>query len=152
MSNNVIETFVGALVIVVAGFFLHFAYKTTDISVDSDTYHLTAKFNKADGIALGGDVKIGGVRIGKIMDISLDPESYMAVVKIAIKEEVKLPFDSSAEIISTGLIGDKYVSISPGSDEEYLAANDTIHFTQSSISIESLIGKVIFDSGNKKSE
>jgi len=152
MSNNVIETFIGALVIVVAGFFLHFAYKTTDINLDQDSYYLIAKFDKADGISLGGDVKIGGVKIGKIYDISLDEKSYMAIVTVAVKESIKLPLDSSAEIISSGLIGDKYISLTPGSDDEFLGNNDIIQFTQSSISIESLIGKFIFDSGNKKPE
>lgn len=150
MSNTVIETFVGALVLIVAAFFLHFAYKTTDINIDNDTYTLIAKFEKADGITLGGDVKIGGVKIGKVKDISLDTKSFRATIKLAIKEEIKLPLDTSAEIISSGLVGDKYISLSPGSEEEYFENDGEIQFTQSSISIEALVGKFIFDSNKKK--
>jgi phospholipid/cholesterol/gamma-HCH transport system substrate-binding protein len=147
MSKNIVETLVGALVILIALSFFYSAYKTTEISVNTDqSYMLFAKFDRADGINLGSEVKVGGIKVGKVMEQKLDPESYQAIIGMVIKNEVKLPIDSTAEIIGNGLLGEKYVSLIPGIDEEKLADKSTIEFTQSSVSLESLIGKFIFNS------
>ena len=150
MSKNIIETLVGALVLIIAAGFLYFAYTTTDVTGGAEKgYTVIAKFDRADGLNLGSDVKIGGVKIGKVIDLSLDKKTYQAVAKIRLKAGIDLPVDSTAEIIGNGLMGEKYIAIVPGSENDHIADNGVIEFTQSSISLESLIGKYIFGSATK---
>lgn len=150
MSKNFVETLVGAIVILIAIGFLYSAYKTTDMNISTNQgYVLNAKFDRADGINLGSEVRVGGIKIGKVIALELDEKTYQAIIKMVIKNEVTIPSDSSAEIIGNGLLGEKYVSIVPGIEEEKFANDDTITFTQSSVSLESLIGKFIFSSAEK---
>ena len=153
MSKNAVETLVGAIVLFVAGIFLYLAYKTTDISSnDSRSYNIHAEFDRADGLILGSDVKLGGIRIGKVVGLSLDPQNYRAKISMRVSLDVKLPSDTTAEIIGNGLLGEKYVAIIPGSDEEFMQDEGLIMYTQSSVSLESLIGKFIFSSAEKSAK
>jgi phospholipid/cholesterol/gamma-HCH transport system substrate-binding protein len=150
MSNNAIETVMGAVVLVVAGGFLYFAYSNSNVK-HIDGYELSADFNNISGIAVGSDVRIGGVKIGVVEEVKLDPKSYQAQATLRVDESVKLPKDSSAAIQSTGLIGDKYIAIEPGGDEVALKNGDRIGLTQSSVSIEEMIGKFVFSGGGADS-
>lgn len=151
MKHNVIETVMGFVVLTVAGFFLSFAYYSSKIDT-TDGYHLTAKFSRVDGVQVGSDIKLSGVNIGKVNDIILDPNSYQAVVSLDIDKQIKLPKDSSAEVISGGLLGAKYIAIVPGGDEEYLTHGQEISYTQASVSLEAMIGQVIFNKKDSKDE
>jgi phospholipid/cholesterol/gamma-HCH transport system substrate-binding protein len=146
MQKNVLETIMGAVVLAVAGAFLVVAYKGSGMRVE-DGYEVSAKFANASGIALGSDIRIGGVKVGAVSDMSLDPESYEAVVSMQIREQTTLPVDSSASIVSSGLLGEKYIQITPGGDEQMLANGGKIEFTQSAVNIEELIGKFMFSGG-----
>ncbi len=150
MSKNLVETLVGALVIIIAVGFLYSAYKTTDIGVGvGNGYNISAKFDRADGLNLGSEVKVGGIKVGKVVAQTLDASSYQAIISMVINDEVKLPMDSTAEIIGNGLLGEKYVALIPGADEEKIAEGGIIEYTQSAVSFESLIGKFIFNSVEK---
>lgn len=151
MNNRYFETLVGALVLIAALAFIWKAYHTVDLGSESafGTYNLTAKFTRVDGLNPGGDVRIGGIKVGKIIDMTLDPQSFQAIIKMRIKESVKLPADTSAEIIGGMFLGDKYVSLTPGADDQMLKDNSVIEYTQSSISLEGLIGKFMFSSAEK---
>lgn len=145
MNKNIFETLVGAIVIIIAGWFLMFFMKhNTAVSVTNDYYILFAKFEQADGIAVGTPVRIGGVKIGVVVDETLDPKTYSAVVKFSINKKIQIPTDSTAKISSEGLIGGKYLAIVPGADDEMLANNQELKYTQSSINLETLIGKMVF--------
>lgn len=147
MSKNVIETIIGALVLILAFTFLYFAYKTTDLSQNNEqSYSVVAKFDRADGLNVGSDVKISGVKVGKVISQSLDKKTYQAIVTMLIHNDINIPTDSIAEIIGNGLLGEKYIALVPGSEEEYLKENGVVQFTQSSISFESLIAKFMFNS------
>lgn len=151
MSTKYFETLVGTFVLLAACAFMWKAYQTADLGSESTfgTYELNAKFSRVDGLNPGGDVKIGGIKIGKITDLELDPTTFQAVVKFRVKDSIKLPTDTSAEIIGGLLIGDKYVSLTPGADDQMLTDKSTISYTQSSISLEGLIGKFMFSSAEK---
>lgn len=151
MNRNVFETLLGAVVLLVAGLFLSLAYKLGNVQSENG-YHVKAKFERVDGLNLGSDVRVSGLKVGSVVSQAIDPESYLAVITFAIKDDVKLPKDSTAEIISDGLLGGKYVALVPGSDEEMLKDGDAIEFTQSSVSIEQLIGKFVFGSAGKDKE
>lgn len=151
MKHNVIETVMGFVVLTLAGFFLVFAYKSSQIDT-TDGYHLTARFSRIDGVQTGSDVRLSGVAIGKISDVQIDPKTYQAILTLDIEHRIKLPKDSSAEIISGGLLGSKYIALVPGGDDEFLKPGDDISYTQASISLEAMIGQVIFSKKDKEEE
>lgn len=150
MNKNFVETLVGALVILIAATFLWFAYGTTTIKETGNGYKLIAKFSRVDGLNLGSDVRIGGIKVGKVTALTIDPQTYQAVVEVNVISGIKLPVDTTAEIIGNGLLGEKYVALVPGSDSDMLKSGAKLEYTQSSISIEALLGKYIFGGDNKK--
>jgi phospholipid/cholesterol/gamma-HCH transport system substrate-binding protein len=105
MSGNVIETVMGAVVLVVAALFLFFAYTTSQVRAVAG-YEVSAQFDRVDGIHDGGDVRIAGVKVGTITTQTLDPKSFLAVVHMTINPAYKLPDDTVAESSSSGLLGD----------------------------------------------
>lgn len=149
-QNNYFEIIVGTFVLFCAVFFFFNSLKSAKIK-DGGGYFLLAKFDNIDGIANGSDVKISGVKIGTVQDQFLD-ESLRATLKITVNEGVKLSDDSSAKIASEGLLGSKYLSIQPGGGEDILKDGDEISFTQSSVNLEDLLGKFIFNSNDKKND
>jgi phospholipid/cholesterol/gamma-HCH transport system substrate-binding protein len=149
MQRNILETLTGFLVLLVALGCVLYAYWRTENRVGEGHYNLIAKFEHVDGLNPGSEVKIAGVKVGTITKSFLDPKTYLAVVEFSIKNSVKLPEDSSAQIVGEGLLGGKYLSIAPGADDKMLSNGREIHYTQSSVSIESLIGKMIFSNATK---
>ena len=147
MSGNLVETLIGAVVLVVAGFFLYFSYDKADVGA-VEGYSLTAKFDKVDGVKVGSDVMLAGIKVGTVTDQDLDAEEYLAVLKISMSQKVKLPDDSAFKIASDGLLGGKYLSIDPGGSEDYLEADDEIRFTQGAVDLTELIGKAIYSTGS----
>lgn len=146
MSRNVIETVMGAVVLVTAGGFLAFAYQSSNVK-SVEGYEVTARFDSAAGLAPGSDVRIGGIKVGVVDTMELDSDTYRAVVTLEVKEGTRIPADSSAAIVSDGLLGSKYVAIVPGADDTLLKDGEGIDFTQSSVNIEELIGKMVFSGG-----
>ena len=151
MGGNVVETLIGAVVLAVAVAFLTFEYGRADVGAVTG-YEVVARFERIDGLSAGSDVRMSGIKIGTITDQSLDKEDYLAVVRMSIDPQVKLPEDSSAEVVSDGLLGSKYMSLVPGGADDMIEAGGEIKFTQSSVSLEALIGKFMFssDEGEKK--
>ncbi len=146
MQKNIIETLMGAVVLAVAGIFLFFAYQGSGMKMEAG-YAIKAHFANATGIALGSDVRIGGVKIGTVSDITLDGNSYEAILVMQIRSSTKLPKDSSAAIVSSGLLGDKFIQITPGGEEKMMVSGDKIEFTQSAVNLEEMIGKFMFSGG-----
>lgn len=153
MKGNVIETVMGAVVLVVAALFLFFAYNTSQVHSVSG-YPLSAQFENIDGIRDGSDVRISGIKVGSVVHTDLDPKTFLATVEMNVQPSVKLPDDSVAEIVSSGLLGDKYMSLVPGGSDKDLAPGGRIKFTQSSVNLEHLIGQMMFSppSGKKSGE
>ena len=145
MNKNMLETLTGAFVLVVAGWFLlFFMQNNTGLSVANDHYALFARFDQADGVTVGTPVKVSGVKVGVITSEYIDPNTYFAVVNFSVNEKIQIPADSTAKISSEGLIGGKYLAIIPGGDDKMLASGEEIKYTQSSVNLETLIGKMIF--------
>ncbi|MDR0556006.1 MAG: outer membrane lipid asymmetry maintenance protein MlaD [Holosporaceae bacterium] len=142
-KDRVFETVVGGFVLVVAIFFFYYVYQKSGWH-GGNGYVLTAKFDRADGLTEGGDVKISGIKVGKIIDMSVDPESFFAVVKFSVANGLSLPRDSSASVSSDGLFGGKYLALVPGGDDELLTAGDEIENTSGPMNIESMIGQFLF--------
>lgn len=145
MSGSVVETIIGAVVIAVAGFFLTYAYTSTG-SRSLAGYPLVAKFDRVDGLTIGGDVRMSGIKIGTVTAQSLDPESYRAVVNFTVDSDIKIPDDSAAKIASLGLLGGNYLALEPGGSDNMLKPGDEVRYTQGAVSLLDLIGQAIFSS------
>ncbi len=152
MNRNLIETVMGAVVLIIAAGFLYSAYKGRNISAVSDGYEVSAMFENVSGIEIGSDVRLGGVKIGVVKSMGLDEKRYQAVLSMIIKESVAIPADSTAAIIGDGLLGSKFVAVEPGADDAMLKDGGSIEFTQSSVSLEELIGKFVFSGGGVDKE
>jgi len=111
----------------------------------TDSYDITANFENIGGLNVKAPVSIGGVRIGRVTAIDLDTELFSARVTMSIDEDYdELPVDTSAAILTSGLLGAQFVGLQPGGDFEYLADGDEIELTQSTIQLENLIGRLMF--------
>jgi phospholipid/cholesterol/gamma-HCH transport system substrate-binding protein len=147
MTRNLLETLLGALVLIVAIVFLGFAYSASQLG-DETGYELIARFDRVDGLQRGNDVRIGGIKVGTVVAQDLDPETYRARVHFTVREDVEVPADSSVAVASDGLLGGKYLSLVPGGDIEMLEAGDEVLLTQSAINLEDLIGHFIYGQGS----
>lgn len=151
MRRSAIETVLGAVVLLVAVVFLALAYNSTDLK-PTGGYTLSAKFYAVDGLTVGSDVRIGGVKVGSVTKQYVDPEEYQAVVELSVQNEVRVPVDSVANISSDGLLGGKYVKIEPGQSNELLSGGGEFQETRDVIALEELLGKVIFLVTNEEVE
>lgn len=143
MGRNPIETIMGAVVLVVAGLFLAFAYNTADIKSVSG-YPVSAAFSKVGGLDNGADVRISGIKVGSVSSQNLDPQTYQAIVQMTILPSVQLPQDTVASVASDGLLGGKYIKLEPGRAEQAIAAGGSVTRTRNYQSVEDLVGEIIF--------
>jgi phospholipid/cholesterol/gamma-HCH transport system substrate-binding protein len=150
MRGNVIEIVIGAVVLVVAALFLVFAYQTSQSRTVSGGYEVSANFARVDGIHQGSDVRISGIKVGTVVADELDPKTYLATIRMSIDPTVQLPEDTVAQVTSSGLLGDKYMSLAPGGSDTMIPPGGKIQYTQSSISLENLIGQMMFSTPGAK--
>lgn len=144
MKNNVIETTVGAAVILIAVVFFFYAYSAAEVGRGSNGYEITAQFERIDGVSTGTDVRMSGIKVGSVISYKLDPDSFEAIVTLSIDKSLKLPDDSTAKISSEGLLGGNFVALEAGGSEKILAAGGRITNTQSSVDLLGLIGQAVF--------
>ena len=115
--------------------------------LNNQQYIIKAEFTSASGLKKGAHVEIAGVSVGKVTNIIFNPETYLAEVHIAIEDSIQVPDDSIASIRTSGIIGDKFLKISPGGSDNIIEPNMIISETEPSINLEELISKYIFESG-----
>ncbi|MEM9129029.1 MAG: outer membrane lipid asymmetry maintenance protein MlaD [Pseudomonadota bacterium] len=142
-SENMTEVAVGGVVLAIAAGFLFYAGQATGFSSGASEYPLTASFRSADGVDVGTDVRLAGVKVGRVNAMELDPETYMAMATISVREDIEVPEDSALAISSEGLLGGNFVEILPGGSPFALAAGDEIEFTQGSVSLIGLLTKFV---------
>ena len=149
MKSNTLESLIGALVIVIAIIFTSMAYKVSGNKQKmASGYVLLAEFNNIDGINIGSDIKISGVKVGSVIDIKLN-DNYKADIKLKFPNDVLIPTDSVFKVSTSGLIGAKFINLKVGANEEYLKNGDKVDFTESTMDLEDLIGRFIFNNENK---
>jgi phospholipid/cholesterol/gamma-HCH transport system substrate-binding protein len=145
--RNPFEVLVGVIVIVLTLALL--LYLVASLSTaGASRYMLRAEFGRIDGIAAGSDVRIAGVKVGTVIGTSIDPKSYKAVVRLAVRPDIRLPTDSMAEISSENLLGGDYISLVPGQAGAKISSGGLVAGTRSSIDLESLLGKFILSVTN----
>ena len=148
MGRNIVETIVGALVLLVAGVFVFYAFAKSDRNGPSG-YDITARFGRVDGLKRGADVTLSGVKVGTVTAVDLDRKTYQAVVRMAVASNVDLPIDTNAKIVSESLLGGLVVVLEPGGDKQMLKNGGEIDKTQDAISLTELIAKMMYGSVNK---
>ena len=153
MNRRFAETAVGAVVLAIAVWFLAFAYNSSEFR-PVKCYSLSAKFNSVGGLAPGNDVRVGGVKIGSVVDQRIDPNDFRAVVVFTVRNDLKLPEDTVAAVTSDGLLGGKYLRLEPGRAPTMAAAGATLKNTRDALSLEDMLGRAIFllSEGDKKDE
>jgi phospholipid/cholesterol/gamma-HCH transport system substrate-binding protein len=141
--ENIGEAIVGLLVVILAVWFVIFAWNRTGGGEKAGSIRISAIFPNAAGVESGTDVRIAGLKVGSVTGLSLDPQSYQVKVDIALDPSVKLPADSSASVTSEGLLGSTFIAFTPGGSPTPLKSGDTITDTQGSMDLMALIGQFI---------
>lgn len=146
MSKKGIETLVGLFVVLGLLGLLFLALKAANLGSfgNGNTYTVTAKFDNIGGLKPRAPVRSAGVTVGRVSTIGLDGKTYQGVVTLEIDQGFTFPKDSSARILTAGLLGDQYVGLEPGAEEKNLAGGDVITQTQSAVVLENLIGQFLF--------
>lgn len=146
MKRFNVEIVVGLFMLLGFASFAYLSVKLGDVQLfGNDRYPVQARFGSVAGLKLGAAVNIAGVEVGKVTKIALDPDTYDAVITMEIEPGVELQEDSIASIRTAGMIGDRYVSISPGGSPDVVKPGGELVETESSINLEELISKYIFE-------
>ena len=147
MGKKGIEILVGLFVLLGFAALVFLALKATNLGnfKTGDTYTLYAKFDNIGGLKVRAPVRSAGVTVGRVSAISLDPKTYQGLVRLDMQDKVEFPSDTSARILTSGLLGDQYVGLEPGAKEAFFKSGDTITSTQSAVVLESLISQFLFN-------
>lgn len=149
MKNSVLETLVGAGVLLVTAVFVVYLANASDFGRSNAGYALTARFQSAEGLNVGTDVRMAGVKIGTVTEMELDVETYEARTALAIRSDILIPDDSDISITTEGLLGGSFVEINPGGSEFMLAEGDEFMNVQSAVSLLNLLIKFAAGSGGE---
>ena len=132
---------VSVILILVGIYFIHSQQKYDTVD-DGRYYQIHARFGRTDGLLVGGLVRLSGVDVGRVIEAELD-DNFNAVLTLEIKEDIKIPDDSSASIVSSGLMGPKYIEIDVGSSEDYIEAGGEFEYTQDAMVLEELLDRIV---------
>ena len=147
MSKKGIEVLVGCFVLLGLAGLLFLSLKAANLASfgERNGYMVSARFDNIGGLKPRAPVRSAGVTVGRVKTIGLDPKTFQGVVTMELDPGVQFPRDSSAKILTSGLLGDQFIGIEPGGDEKNLAAGDVITSTQSAVILENLIGQFLFN-------
>lgn len=147
MGRKAIETLVGTFVLLGMLAVVFLALKAANLAsfTTGQTYSVTARFDNVGGLKVRAPVKSAGVTVGRVASISLDTKTYQGLVTLELERRFVFPKDTSAKILTAGLLGDQYIGLSPGGDDRDLAQGDTIRMTQSAVVLENLIGQFLYN-------
>ena len=153
MRNKPTETIMGAVVMLAGAYALFTAYNSSQIKTVTG-YKVTAQFNKVGGLQEGNAVRIGGLQVGSITSQKLDLESFNAVLELNIRSDVKLPVDTTAEVSSDGLLGGKFVMLTPGKSKQTIPTDGKgkIEDTKGVLALEEIVGRTIFSTAQQKNQ
>lgn len=149
MSENPGEIIAGGATLAVAIGFLVFAAQGSGIAPSSDGFDLTASFRSVEGITLGSDVRMAGVKIGSVSALELNAETFRAEITMSISTPIEVPEDSSVAVSSEGLLGGNFIEIVPGGSPFVLADGEEIEDTQGALSLLGLLAKFVSSSGDE---
>ena len=143
MNQRLIETAMGAVMLLLGLSALYTVYASSQVTT-AGGYKVTVRFNKVGGLQEGNAVRIAGLQVGSIVTQKLDPETYDAVLELTIRPDVKLPADTEAEVSSDGLLGGKFVQLTPGKSKDMIQPNGKIERAKGVVALEEMVGRMIF--------
>ena len=149
MGENTTEVIVGGAVLAAAIGFAVYAGQVAGLSGSSDGYSLNASFRSLEGVSVGTDVRLAGVKVGTVSEVSLNPQTFRADTTVSVTQGIEIPDDSSIVISSEGLLGGNFVEIVPGGSPFNFEADDEITDTQGSVSLISLLLKFVSGGDSK---
>ena len=147
MRRNTLEIIMGAIVLMAAAGFVLLVYEAADLK-GTDGYEIVAEFGSSGGLSAGDDVRISGIKVGRIVRQELDPDTYAARIFISLDPAITLSSDTGARITTASLLGGNYLELMPGADETMMSAGDVIYDTRDPVSLTDLLGKAVFSSGD----
>jgi len=150
MQRNMLATVMGAIVLLTAVAFVSLAYEAANIR-GTGGYELEAEFGATGGLSVGDDVRISGIKVGRISRQELDPVTYAARIVMSLDERIRIPADSSARITAASLLGGNYLELIPGADEDMMQPGEVIYDTRDPVSLTDLLGKAVFSAANDPS-
>ena len=150
MQRNMLEAVMGAIVLIAAVAFVSLAYEAANIR-GTDGYELEAEFGATGGLSVGDDVRISGIKVGRISRQELDPVTYAARIVMSLDERIRIPADSSARITAASLLGGNYLELIPGADEDMMQPGEVIYDTRDPVSLTDLLSKAVFSAANDPS-
>jgi phospholipid/cholesterol/gamma-HCH transport system substrate-binding protein len=148
MTRHTLEIWVGVFVAAGIAALFMLAMKVSNLSIvaTGDTYEVTARFDNIGGLSVRSPIKASGVLVGRISNIAYDDKTYSAIVTLSIQQQFnQFPRDSRASIYTAGLLGEQYIELSPGAEEEYLQDGDMLMMADSAMILEQMIGRIIAD-------
>jgi phospholipid/cholesterol/gamma-HCH transport system substrate-binding protein len=149
MTENRADAFLGAVVLAAAIGFVLYAGQIAGLRQGGGGYDLSASFRSAEGIRLGSDVRVGGVRVGSVSAMELDPVSFRAELRLSLQPDMRLPEDTLAVIATEGLLGGAFVELLPGGSPYDLEAGARIEQTQSAVSLVTLLLRAVTGGGEE---
>jgi len=153
MNTRNIEILVGIFVVMAVAALVMLSLKVSNLASyggEGDSYEILAQFENVGGLKERSPVSAGGVRVGKVSAISYNNEEFTAVVSMQIEGGYQFPLDTSASILTAGLLGEQYIGLEPGGDEAFLAEGGEIDITQSALVLEQVIGQFLFSKAQEK--
>ena len=146
MSKKGIETLVGLFVLLGFAAIVFLALQAANLATfqRGNTYMVTAKFDDIGGLKVRAPVKSAGVTVGRVRAITLDSTTFQGLVTLELNAGVQFPVDTSAKILTAGLLGDQYIGLAPGGDDKVLKDGDNIRLTQSAVVLDSLISQFLY--------
>jgi phospholipid/cholesterol/gamma-HCH transport system substrate-binding protein len=148
-----VETLVGFFILLAIAGLVMLAFQVSNLTIrqGGNTYEVKAQFDNIGDLKVRAPVTVAGVKVGQVADIVLDPKNYRATVILRLDQSAdNIPKDSSASILTAGLLGSNYISLSPGFDTEFLKSGDSISETHSAIILEQMIGQLLFSVNKDK--
>ena len=153
MSSRRIEIMVGLFVAAAVAAFFMLALKVSNMSSygNGDSYELIARFDNIGGLKVRSPVSAGGVRIGRVSDIQYNSETYEAIVRMSIDAQYdKFPLDTAASVLTSGLLGEQFIGLEPGAEEDFLKNGDSIDLTQSALVLEQIVGQFLYSKADEE--
>jgi len=150
-NTKTLDTLVGLFVAsgIAALFFMAMQISNLSSLSDDTTYTVLARFENSGGLKVKSSVSLAGVNIGRVINISIDKETFQSIVKMQIESQYSLPDDTSASIFTAGLLGEQYISLEPGGSEDAIEPNGFIDITQSALVLEEIIGQFLVDKASE---
>jgi len=150
MQRNVLETVMGAVVLLAAAAFLFIVYNASGVKAASNGYHLVMRLDQGGSITPGTDVRAAGVKVGTVVRQEFDAKNFQAVITLDIAGDVQLPTDSSANVDQDGLLGNPYVNLQLGADDTMMKEGDVFRHATGALSLNKLIGMALSGGGGEE--